>query len=279
MQLRSSIDALNSNIFQLYANAKLLDDSHLVDFHVRLAKPKGIRQFIRPQINFMLDQNQPFKPLPLDQTCAFFEWGLNWTIAQHAMHYLIIHCAVVAKDDLAIILPGMPGAGKSTLCAAICHHGWRLLSDEQALISLETGLIEPLARPICLKNESIDIIKEFCPSAEFGAIVAGTSKGVLAHVKAPADATEQLDIPAQPRFIIFPQFDATVDQASLTPVTQGMALIELIGHCFNYTTLGEQGFSTLTNLVTRSQCFEFRYRELSQALDIFNRLHLEKSAP
>jgi len=253
----------------------VLSELDFVDFHVSVDKPKGLRGFIKPQVKFKLDQTSPFKPLPVDQSCAFFEWGLNWTIAQYAMHFLIIHCAVVEKDGRAIILPGVPGAGKSTLCAALCHHGWRLLSDEQALISIANGEISPLARPICLKNESIDIIKDFCPTAQFGAIVKGTSKGDLSHVKAPKDAITLVNQTASPCLIIFPQYAPEVTSSIVTPMARGVALVELIAHCFNYTTLGQDGFKALSRTVAQSQCYGFRYNNLSEALEIFDKLHRE----
>lgn len=270
--MQSKIPPLCENIYHLYADSTLLDELDFVDFHIRLEQPFGLRRFIRPQVNFLYDQASPFKPLPLNQSCAFFEWGLNWAIAQHAMQYLIIHSAVLEKDGKAIILPGIPGAGKSTLCAAMCHHGWRLLSDEQALICASTGDITPIARPICLKNESISIIKDLCPDAEFGTIVHGTSKGDLTHVKAPQDSLTRINETAKPCLIVFPQYDASQSQALLSPMTRGAALIELISHCFNYTTLGRVAFTTLSSAVANSECFKFSYNNLEQALAIFDQL-------
>ena len=273
VELKTKIPQLYNNIYALYSDAKLLANTDFVDFHITLKSPSLLRRYVRPQVDFIFDQSSPFKPLPLDQTSAFFEWGLNWAIAQHAMQYLIIHSAVLEKDGKAIIFPGMPGAGKSTLCAAMCHHGWRLLSDEQALISIDTGLISPLARPICLKNQSIDIIKDYCPDALFSDIVKNTSKGDIAHVKAPIDAIEKIELPAKPFLIVFPQYSAEAKETQLTAMTHGMALIELISHCFNYTTLALDGFTTLANTVSQSDCYQLRYRNLDQALAIFKQLY------
>src|SRR3546814_15972535 len=80
------------------------------------------------------------------------EWGLNWCIGAHGHQFLIIHAAVIERNGLAAILPGAPGSGKSTLTACLVHNGWRLLSDEMALVSLQDGGLTALARPISLKN-------------------------------------------------------------------------------------------------------------------------------
>ena len=277
VQLQTKIEPLGNNIRQLYRDSTLLDETQFVDFHLSLTQPRHLRRFIRPQVNFIFDQARPFKPLPLDQACAFFEWGLNWAIAQHAMQYLIIHSAVLEKDGKAIILPGLPGAGKSTLCAALSYSGWRLLSDEQALICTQSGEVFPIARPICLKDESIEVIKAFCPSAEFGHIVRGTSKGDLAHIKPPLDAIAQIDETAQPNLIILPRYDKALTDTVLTSISRGAALVELIPHCFNYTTLGRLGFTTLKQTVQQSQCYKIRYKSLEQAIALINQLHEEST--
>lgn len=60
---------------------------------------------------------------------------------------------------LPAIVPAPLDSAKRTLCAALVGKGWRLLSDELALVRLDTGELVPLPRPISLKNASINIIR------------------------------------------------------------------------------------------------------------------------
>ena len=80
-------------------------------------------------------------------------------------------------------MPGAPGAGKSTLTAGLIYRGWRLLSDELALIRRSDGQIVPLARPVNLKNESIALMQRFAPSAVFSAPAHDTAKGTVALMR------------------------------------------------------------------------------------------------
>lgn len=206
-----------------------------------------------------------------------FEWGLNWCISQHAHQYLILHAAVIEKDRQAVIMPGFPGSGKSTLCAALVHRGWRLLSDELALISPEDGLLSALARPVGLKNESIEIIREFAPDAEIGPATNDTRKGAIAHMGAPKQSIECVHEKAQPCWLIFPHYQAKAE-CNLSERGKGSSFMEAAKQGFNYSLLGVRAFRTLRRLVENCACFDFRYSRLNDAIKVFeNREFCERA--
>ncbi len=128
-------------------------------FDIAVVASSGLRRWLRPQANLVVNGVRPFLPLPADLSGALFEWSLNWCVGDHAHRWVAVHAAVVERNGRAIILSGVSGAGKSTLCAALVLAGWRLLSDEFALIDPHTGLLSPLPRPVSLKNASIGIIE------------------------------------------------------------------------------------------------------------------------
>lgn len=241
------------------------------DYHVRLAHPPGLRRWLRPQIFFWLDDYSPFKPLPADHDFAQLEWGMNWCIAGHAHHYLMLHAAVLEKHGQAVILPGDPGAGKSTLTALLALSGWRLLSDEITLIDRDDGLIVPLARPVSLKNASIDVVRAFAPDAVIGAAARDTHKGTVAHLKPPGDSVARMHEKAQPRHIVFPRWRAGAEPSS-SPHAKADAFIHAASHAFNYSLLGALGFRLTAQLLERCDCRNFEYSRLDDALAFFEDL-------
>ncbi len=241
------------------------------DFHVQLVPGKGMRRYVRPQARLLIDGQDPFKPLPANQALPLVEWGLNYAIAGLAHQYLIVHAAVIEKHGRVAMLPGAPGSGKSTLAAGLVHCGWRLLSDELALIRRDDGRVVPLARPINLKNESIDVLKAFAPDAVFSDPVADTVKGTVALMRAPDDSLTRVDESAPIGWIVFPRWRAGA-AAAFTPFSKAAGLIGIGHHAMNYSLHGAQGFGLLSEILERSSCHRFVYANLNDAARAFDAL-------
>lgn len=266
VHLCSRLPQIARGIAVLYTDFDL-SDGPFADFHVHVETPRNLRRWYRPQVVFSFDGQQPFRPLALTQALPVFEWGVNWCIANHAHQFLIIHAAVIERDGLAVVMPAPPGSGKSTLCAGLVSRGWRLLSDELALIST-SGHVVPLPRPVSLKNESIDIIRRFAPDATIGPLSRDTHKGTVAHMKPPPESIACSAEPALPACIVFPKFQPGAG-AALQYRRKGQTLLQLAENTFNYNVLGARGFKLLANLVDRCECYDFGYSRLDEAVGIF----------
>ena len=241
------------------------------DFHVALMPGKGLRRYLRPQARFLIDGQDPFKPLPADQALPLVEWGLNYAVAGLAHQFLIVHAGAIEKNGRVVILPGAPGSGKSTLTAGLAHRGWRLLSDELALIRCDDGHVVPLARPVNLKNASIGLLKAFAPQAVFSDAVADTVKGTVALMRAPDESLARVDETAPVGWVVFPRWRAG-DVARFTPFSKAAGLIEIGHHAMNYSLHGAQGFSLLTEILGKSGCYRFAYGDLNEAASAFDAL-------
>jgi HprK-related kinase A len=269
--IHSAIPAVADGIGLLYGDYPLADSADFADFHFSLQPSGGLRRWARRQVLFDNDGIAPFKPLPIAQAFPMFEWGLNSCVSSRANGYLIVHAAVVEKDGHAAILPAPSGSGKSTLCAALVSRGWRLLSDELALLRLDSGELAPLPRPVSLKNASIGIMRAYAPQAVFSPAVHDTLKGSVAHMKAPADSVARALAPPRPAWIIFPQYQAGAE-ATLAPVAPAATFMRLADNAFNYHLLGYQGFEALGTLVDAAPGFAFTYSSLDEAVALFSRL-------
>jgi HprK-related kinase A len=269
-RIRSDVPQLLDAIALLYADYPV-EESGFADFHLGLHRGAGPRRWFRPQVHFEQDGFAPFKPLPLAQAYPMFEWVMNWCVSHRAHGYLIIHAAVVEKNGRAVILPAPPGSGKSTLCAALVGHGWRLLSDEMTLVHGKDGTLVPLPRPVSLKNASIGIIRDLLPGAVLSTPVENTTKGTIAHLKPPAGSVAGARQAATPSCIVFPRYEAGA-ATLLTPLPKARAFMQVADNGFNYQLMGARGFEILARLIESAGAWEFCYSSLPEALALFDRL-------
>lgn len=267
----SDVPAVAAALGLLYADYPRLGSADFCDFELHVRRVGGLRRWLRPQVLAVYDGAPVFEPLPLGHAFPLLEWALNHCVTSHAFEHLTLHAAVVERGGRAAILPAPPGSGKSTLCAALVHRGWRLLSDELALVTLADGRLAPLARPVSLKNRSIEIIRRFAPEAVFSAETHDTAKGTVAHMLVPREHVRRMDETARPAWVVFPRWVADAPP-QLAPRAKADAMMELGRNSFNYGTLGRSGFEALADLVTACDCFDFSYGHLDDAIATFDRL-------
>ena len=274
--LRSRLEGVAEGLAAMYADFPL-SDSPLADFHLTVDRMPGLRGHWRPQVNAWLDGFAPFVPLPLEHGYALLEWAMNFCVAGCAHHYLMLHAACLERDGRALILPGAPGSGKSTLTAALMLAGWRLLSDEITLIDRDSGALLGLGRPVSLKNASLDVIRERAPAGRMGRVAHDTHKGSVGHLRPSADSVAWVDRPARAAQIVFPRWSAGA-ATEWREHDRAEAFEILARNGFNYSLLGRLGFELVEGLIETCGAWHLRYSELDEALPALERL-LQEGRP
>jgi HprK-related kinase A len=236
----------------------------VADFTVRLEPEKPWRRWLRPSVAIRGDYVLPdAAPLPLAQGLLAAEMGMNLQMALGQKRYLLLHAGAVERDGRALLLTGASGAGKSTLSALLGEAGWRFMGDEFALLDPESGLLHPFPRAISLKNQSLALFDGAAPE-RLGPVLTGTPKGMIRHLRPPADAIAGMDEPARPALILFPRFGRDFE-GETRPVGAAETFVRLTQASTNYVALGERGFDALTGLVAATPSFAIDYRSGEEA--------------
>jgi HprK-related kinase A len=260
--VRSDTGLLSNALHLLYRDySASVECSGFYDFRVTVMK-KRVLPWATQEVEFGWEGHSPFPPLPLAQAHPLFEWGLNWCIATLSGAHTVIHSAVLERNGRALVLPGEPGAGKSTLCAALALTDWRLLSDELTIVSPHTGQVQPMPRPISLKRASIDIIQAAFPSAVLTPRVDDTHKGAIAYVRPPAPAVQAWNTAVGIGYVVFPRY-AQGAEFTAEPISRAQALANLMSHTFNVGLLGADGFKALAMAISGAQCYTVEYPDLA----------------
>ena len=271
VRLRSDVACAVRDIASMYGEFDIASPDVFADFHIEVTREPGLRGWFRPQARFHFDGQPAFAPLPANQAFPMIEWGLNWCVAAHAHQFLTIHAAVIEKDGRAAVLPAPPGSGKSTLCAGLVQHGWRLLSDELALLDMQSGLVRGMARPVNLKNASIDILHRFAPEAVMTPPVPDTLKGTVSLMRPPSESVRRVREPALPAWVVLPKY-VSGTASILEPESRARTFLLLAEQSFNYDVHGLRGFEAVSELMDRCKCLRFTYSDLGDAARVFDAL-------
>lgn len=263
--VRTDLPALATSIHSVYRHFTVLERRGFFDVTAAVRRASGLRRHLRPQIEFVVDGEVPFAPFPAATDLPLLEWGLNWCLAERCNTRLLLHAGVVERAGVAVILPALPGSGKSTLTAALAASGFRLLSDEFGVVRLDDGLCMPMLRPIALKNESIGVITQQFPDAVLGPVFPGTPKGDVAHLGPGIESVEKRHHSAEARLILFPRFEAGA-KTRLEPIARARAFAKLAVNSFNYEVLGPVGFQAVARLIGRCECYRLSYGDLCDAM-------------
>lgn len=263
--VRAEPETLVDPLHNLYADYSLLPDDSVFSFHACLDFARSFPCYHKQMLRFSVDGQEPHELMPAEHALPVLEWGINLVIAVRSHAFLMLHAAVVELDGGGMLLPAEPGFGKSTLCAGLSLRGWRLLSDEFGLLRPRTTDLVPVPRPVALKDESIEVIRDFDAKAVAGPSTPNTRKGTVAHLRPPGDSVARSDQPASARWIVFPRWEPG-EPSRLTPISGAEAFMLLATNAFNYELLGEAGYDTVADVVGASRCFRFVYSDLDDAV-------------
>ena len=267
VRVQASNPHLAGQLQQVYGSFPCIEHADWADIHLRIDRARGLRGWLRPQVVFRCDGQQGFDPFPADSPLPMLEWGCNWLIGRRLNDLLLLHAGAVERDGLTLVMPAMPGSGKSTLTAALACRGWRLLSDEFGAVDTDTRQFRAILKPVGLKNASIDVIRRFAPQARLGPTFPKTRKGAVAHLAPPADAVARRAQPARPGAIVLPRWEAGSD-THWVPIDADRAFSALAFNAFNYQLLGEAGFETVLHLAQHCPAWELVYSRLDEAVAV-----------
>jgi hypothetical protein len=210
---------------------------------------------------------QSFVWLHEDLLVQGLEWQLFAASAAESPAPLVIHAGAVARDGMALLLPGVSGAGKTTLTYALAARGWLTLTDD--LLALDSAPDDPdgkmLAQPCQRCGHVSPTTLELL--AEVGVALEGPVAG-LARYHRPQVWAEAAPV----RYVIAPQYQ-TDAACALTPLTQAETAALLMKSSFLQRNVDyHQQWQAAVRTAAQTQGWQLTYGRLSEAFSMIDQL-------
>lgn len=165
-----------------------------------------------------------------------------------------IHAAVLKRADAAVMLVAQSGGGKSTLCWALLHHGFRFLSDELGPVDLETLDVYPFPRALALKKG---------PPASYPLPPKTVRTSRTLHVTTADIPGGIVRGPAPLSTVFFLTYDPDAPAPSVRRLSAGEAAVRLYASALNPLAHAGDGLDGAIRIATESRCFELTTAELA----------------
>jgi hypothetical protein len=192
-----------------------------------------------------------------EQVADFLFWHLNQEAvgAARAAGRVVLHAAAVAAGGRAVVVPGPPDSGKTTLTAALVRAGFGYLTDEAVVFDEASLAVAPFPKPLVLGPAVAPDLADLCPPA--------TRLG--SQWRVPPGAVGSLAEPAAPGLVVAPSFSPG-EPARLEPLTPAEAVVVLGGHSFNLLDRPQAALDLLARVARQAPCYRLAGGDLREAV-------------
>jgi len=214
--------------------------------------------------------------MPADSVVPHIIYQVFGHVCARQQTRLLIHAAVLARNNHAIILPGQAGVGKSTLTAALAASGWTYLSSELALIDPNTLQVAPYPMPIGLKNKSVKPLADFIPDLAKEPVHTRTDGRQLRYFM-PDDTRTQGTLPVAA--LVFPEYQFDLPAPELCALAPLAVLQALAATCSSDRPLAAMDIKALLALAVLP-AYNLKFNDLKAAVaDIEREIGERSEAP
>ncbi|MFH5927189.1 PqqD family peptide modification chaperone [Roseomonas xinghualingensis] len=191
--------------------------------------------------------------------------GLVWSTAVNRHDFFLgIHAGVVGGQSGAMLLPGSPGSGKSSLTAALVQAGFQYYSDEMALLRDDDFYVLPVPFSLCVKDTGIPVLTSRFPVLEQLPLHQRADGKRVAYLPPPYGCLPPFGEAKPVRALVFPRYAAHVATCSRV-MPKADALQRLLEQCLVVRKrLDPRGVQALIRWIEPIECIELVFGTLDE---------------
>jgi len=178
---------------------------------------------------------------------------------------LLLHAAVVACGGSAVVFPGEAGSGKTTLVATLMTHGYPVLSDELAVLNVNTLCVSPLPLPMSIKLRSVEPLSCYYPGLADAAVHLRADGKKVRYLSPWRPQSPAITGGATPvALLVFPRYEQGAENR-LVDIEETEALRRLAKTGSSNRALTHGDVAAMASLVRSNPCYELVYTNVHQA--------------
>jgi hypothetical protein len=198
----------------------------------------------------------------LDHALASVEYGAVAALHEPDSGVVALHAALLSRKSRGVLVVGPKEAGKSTLACALWASGWRLHSDDNALI--EAGArARGIPRRVSLRATSRGQLgSEIWDRILHRPGTIQTRTGILFHPGASTTPVTPRTVPVTD-ILFLARRGATAGPAGLESLDGGRALLGLVPYCNRREAGYERALRDLQPLADRAAAYDLGRGDLA----------------
>ncbi len=195
---------------------------------------------------------------------AWLLWHVNRAVVDASSEHVLLHSAGVSRDGLGVVLPGAPGSGKTTLCAALVQRGYGYLSDEVVAVADDDAMLFSFPKSFALEEGSIEALWGPGGPHGSGGVADHLPGAEKRHVTPDRVRAGAVSGGCRARLVVAPRYRAGC-RTALSRLGTADALTVLVANGVNMQRHGGAGIRRLAALAKRSACFTLEFSDLEEA--------------
>jgi len=196
---------------------------------------------------------------------AWLLWHVNRAVIDASPEYLQLHAASVSMGGRALVFPGSPGSGKTTLAAALVQRGLGYLTDELVALADDDLTIVPFPKSLAFDEGSIAALWGPAGPPGHAEVVGPELPGTEKVHVVPACIRAEANAGACPaRMVVAPRYLRGAS-TRLARLDAADALMTLVTNTVNLECHGSAGLRRLAVLAERGSCYRLEFSDLDEA--------------
>ncbi len=188
-------------------------------------------------------------------------------LALESLDGIALHTALLETGGDALLLVGMPGAGKSTLSVALGRSGFGLEGDDIAALHAD-GRASALPFPATVKDGSWPLLAPLCPELEEKPAFLRPDDKIVRYLPLSAEP----EPPRRPVRTVLCLDRSSSRPAGLEPLGVEAAMAALLeGAWSEDERLSTRAFTALTACIGGARFFRMTYDSLEEAIELARR--------